>query len=107
MDDLISRKTVYKELANLQMSVAGLRFGKGVLDEFIKKYRESVLRIVDKQPAIDAAPVIKGKPVPHYQTWCNSDGKPVATLQIGFECPFCGDPDIKKFCPNCGATMHK
>lgn len=106
-DDLISRKAVHKELANLQMCVAGLRFGKGVLDEFMKKYRESVLLIVGKQPTIDAAPVIHGKPVPHYQTWCNSDGKPVATYQIGYECPFCGDDGIKKLCPNCGAKMDQ
>lgn len=106
-NDLISRKTVYEELENLQMSVAGLRFGKGVLGEFMKKYREGVLRIVAKQPAIDAAPVNHGKPVPHYQTWCNSHGKPVATYQIGYECPFCGNPDIKNYCQNCGAKMDK
>jgi len=46
-----------------------------------------------------------GTPKPHFETWCNSDGEPLITHQIGYECPFCGDADIKEFCPNCGAKM--
>lgn len=57
--------------------------------------------------AEDAAIIKHGNPVPHYETWCNSDGEPVTTLPFGYECPFCGDPDIKKFCPTCGAKMDK
>lgn len=57
--------------------------------------------------AEDAAIIKHGNPVPHYETWCNSDGEPVTTLPFGYECPFCGDPDIKKFRPTCGAKMDK
>lgn len=57
--------------------------------------------------AEDATIVRHGIPVVHYETWCNSEGKPIKTLPNGYECPFCGDPEIKRFCPTCGAKMHK
>ena len=66
----------------------------------------SIEKMILDAPIVDAVEVKSGKPVPHYQTWCNSDGEPVTTLQLGYECPFCGDPDIKYFCPNCGAKME-
>lgn len=50
MDDLISRSAVKEEIESLQMIVTGLRAGKGVLLEFMKQYKESVLRIIDEQP---------------------------------------------------------
>ena len=56
-------------------------------------------------PAVDAMEVKRGKPVPHYETLCNSSGHPVITYRVGCECPFCGDPGIKNYCPNCGARM--
>lgn len=43
--------------------------------------------------------------VPHYQTWCNSDGKPVKTLRMGWECPDCGNTEISNFCSNCGVRI--
>lgn len=49
--------------------------------------------------------IVHGKPAPHYETFCNSEGHPVAKYRIGYECPFCGDRGIKKYCPNCGAKM--
>lgn len=44
------------EIASLQVTVTGLRAGKGVLNEYMQQYRDSVLRIIDEQPTIDAAP---------------------------------------------------
>lgn len=59
----------------------------------------------DAIPTADVVPVRHGVPVPHYETWLNSDMEPVKTVRIGNECPFCGDTKIKNFCPNCGARM--
>ena len=50
MDDLISRSAVKQEIESLQMTVTGLRAGKGVLRDFMNQYKESVLRIIDEQP---------------------------------------------------------
>lgn len=63
--------------------------------------------VISKSETTTAAvePVRHWIPVGHYETWYNSDGEPVTTLPYGYECPFCGDTDIKKFCPNCGAKM--
>lgn len=60
---------------------------------------------IEAIPAADVRENVKGAPVPHYETWLNSDMEPVATVRIGIECPFCGDTGIKNFCPNCGAQM--
>lgn len=71
--------------------------------------RECVLCIVEEAiqnaPTIEAEPVRHGIPVAHYKTWFNSDGEPVTTLRYGYKCPFCGDTDIKRFCPTCGTKM--
>lgn len=61
--------------------------------------------VINNIKTIEAEPVQHGIPVAHYKTWCNSDGEPVITLPYGYKCPFCGDTDIKRFCPNCGAKM--
>lgn len=58
-NDLISRSGLSEDLAALTMTITGLRAGKGVLREFMTEYRESVLRIVDEVPAVDAVEVIR------------------------------------------------
>ena len=50
---LIDADALSEELSTLTMTVIGLRAAKGVLLEFMKEYRKSVLRIVDEQPTID------------------------------------------------------
>ena len=55
------KRTIYAEdlrdeIASLYVHVTGLRAGKGVLNEFMKQYRDSVLRIIDEQPTIEPAP---------------------------------------------------
>ena len=57
-------------------------------------------------PTADVRPVMRGVRAPHYETWLNSDGNPIATHRIGYECPFCGDTGVKNFCPNCGADLR-
>lgn len=60
---------------------------------------------IEEAPAVDAVPMVHGTPVPHIETFCNSDGVPVVEYVVGYECPFCGDDGIKNYCPNCGAKM--
>lgn len=56
---LIDANALMEELSSLTMTVTGLRAGKGVLGEFQKEYRNSVLRIVDESPTVDAVPAEK------------------------------------------------
>lgn len=46
--DLIDRKALAETLSTLTMTITGLRAGKGVLYEFMKEYRKSVLRIAER-----------------------------------------------------------
>lgn len=50
-------------------------------------------------------PVRHGKPHPHIVEFCGSNGEVVVAYQEGWECPFCGEPGVKNFCPECGARM--
>jgi len=50
---LIDADALSEELSTLTMAVIGLRAAKGVLFEFMKEYRNSVLRVVDEQSTID------------------------------------------------------
>lgn len=63
-------------------------------------------REIDQMPTTEARPVVRGMPKEHIVTYCNSDGEPVVEYVVGKECPFCGDADVKNFCPNCGADMR-
>jgi hypothetical protein len=65
-NDLISRSGLSENLAALTMTITGLRAGKGVLREFMTEYRESVLRIVDEVPAVDAVEVVRCKDCKHF-----------------------------------------
>ena len=58
---LIDANTAHEELSTLAVMVTGLRAGKGVLNEYMKQYRESVLRVIDEQPTVDAVPVVHGR----------------------------------------------
>lgn len=49
--------------------------------------------------------VKRGKPIPHHLNFCNSDGEVLARYRDGWECPFCGDPGVKNYCPSCGAVI--
>ena len=53
---MIDEKKLIEEIKNLTMYITGLRAGKGVLSEFAKHYKESVLRIIDEQPKTDWIP---------------------------------------------------
>ena len=61
MKEYIERESLQDEIRSLSMSITGLRCGKGVLGEYMKQYRESVLRIVDEQPTADVISVVRCK----------------------------------------------
>ena len=61
MKEYIERESLHDEIRSLSVSITGLRCGKGVLNEYMKQYRESVLRIVDEQPTADVQEVRHGK----------------------------------------------
>ncbi len=59
MSRLIDADALIEEIKSLQVFVTGLRAGKGILNEYAKQYRESLLRIVDEQPtAYDVEKVV-------------------------------------------------
>lgn len=70
-DDLISRSALTEEIKSLEVKITGLRAGKGVLREYIKQYRESVLRIIDEQPtAYDVDAVVEQLMILHDKGPC-------------------------------------
>ena len=70
---LIDAQTLYDELSTLSVVVTGLRAGKGVLNDYMKEYRKSVLRVIDEQPTVDAVEVVRCKGCKHY-VWDEFDG---------------------------------
>ena len=58
-NDLIRRGELAEEIKSLRVFVTGLRAGKGVLAEYALQFRDSVLRIIDEQPAVDAVEVVR------------------------------------------------
>ena len=119
-NDLISREALHEEISTLAMTITGLRAGKGVLNEFMKEYRKSVLKIVDDAPAVDAVEVVHGRWLdrPKNQGWKDEeigtvgmvDGEPWSSCY----CSECGEWLVASdeysvkgnYCPNCGADMR-
>ena len=64
-DDLIRRGELAEEVKSLTVYVNGLRAGKGVLQEYAKQYRDSLLRIIDEQAAVYAVEVVRCKDCIH------------------------------------------
>ena len=99
---LINANALSEEISSLSMFMTGIRFGQGVLREYIKEYRKSILKIVDDAPTVDAVEVVHGRWEPR-------------TDAIGFvRCSVCRGCNIyddwadgKKwnYCPHCGAKM--
>lgn len=49
-NDLISRKSLMDEISNLQVTITGLRSGKGMMMKYMEEYRKSVLKCIDESP---------------------------------------------------------
>ncbi|MDF2844758.1 MAG: hypothetical protein K0R00_3184 [Herbinix sp.] len=52
MNDLINRKAIAEEIKSLEVSITGLRAGKGILQLYAEEYKKSVLKIIDEQPIV-------------------------------------------------------
>jgi len=67
---------------------------------------ESVIRVIESIPAVDAAPVVHGRPV-----WINplDPRAKICMWKCSSLCSVCGDYVVVdwKYCPNCGAKMDK
>lgn len=65
---------------------------------------ESVIKVIESIPAVDAAPVVYGQPV-----WINplNPGAKICMWKCSSLCSICGDyvAESWKYCPNCGAKM--
>ena len=61
----IDADALVEELESLQVTVTGLRCGKGVLNEFVKEYRKSVIKIVQELPTADVVEVVRCKDCIH------------------------------------------
>ena len=96
MSDLISRSALMQEIKSLTVIVTGLRAGKGILNEYAKQYRDTLLRIVNEQPTIEAVPVVHGE-------WIEVDDD----IDVWYECSECGTSSMSPyiFCHECGARM--
>ena len=71
---LIDAEALSEEIKTLQVFVTGLRAGKGILNEYAKQYRESILRIIDEQQtAFDIEKVVEQLMVVHDEGWCPGD----------------------------------
>ena len=100
MKEYIERKSLQDEIRSLSVSITGILCGKGVLNEYMKQYRESVLRIVDEQPTADVQEVKRGRWA-HLgaDEWCCTCCGFVITTEGSREKP------EEKYCSNCGAKM--
>lgn len=103
MPRYIDANALAEELSSLTMTISGLRAGKGVLSEYMKEYRKSVLRIVDEAPTIEAEPVRNGK----WHQYRLSVPKGRGQTYSVYGCNKCRKHEKKRtaYCPNCGAKM--
>ena len=89
MDDLISRMALLKSIREVSTSP---------LNEWDTM---GVLNIVNKQPTVEAVPVVHGKWTNEY---INRYGHPCHCCSV---CGFHASHQDKNFCPECGADMRK
>ena len=64
---LIDADAISKDILSLTMNITGLWCGKGVLNEFMKEYRRSVLRIVDDAATVDDVEVVRCKDCEYWE----------------------------------------
>ena len=95
---LIDANALMEELSSLTMTITGLRDGKGVLAEFMNEYRNSVLRIVDEAPTVDAVEVVHGRWKHQYEKGMSYKVCSICGCRNGLDLKF-------NYCPNCGAKM--
>lgn len=110
MNDLISRSAVTELIVNTTSEAVERAFAQSehTFATTIERLADKQLEILDliaAAPAVDAVEVVHGKPKPHIVQCIGYGGKVVAEYQEGWYCPFCGEPGVKNYCPDCGAKM--
>lgn len=95
MSDLISRSALIKEIETLRVCVTGLRAEKGVLSEFEKQYKETVIRVIQEQSiAYNTEKVVEqledmsgiqfdGKNESYQLDWCIEINKAIEIVRKG------------------------
>ena len=102
---LVDADELAEGIADMRITITGLRAGKCALTDFAQKYRESVLQIIDDAPTIEAEPVKHGRWEPHYEV-VDGEIRISASKRV---CSVCKDiwesSRILPHCPGCGAKM--
>lgn len=49
---MIDEKKLTEEINSFRMMVTGVRSGKGILNEYVNLYKDSILRIIEEQPKV-------------------------------------------------------
>lgn len=89
----IDGDSLKEEILNLTITITGIRAGKGVLVEFMREYRKTILRTIDEQPTIEVEPVVHGE-------WILDEyGNPHCS-----KCEHVQDAQTN-YCSECGAEM--
>ena len=100
MEKLINAERLKWKIKNLQVSLAGVRFGKTVLIHYMNMFLDAILQAIDDEPEVD--PVRYGRNLR-------------ADYPSLFECSecfwscwdtMCGDTETWNWCPNCGANVE-
>ena len=96
---LIDANELARKLYTSSLCVTCLRNGKTLVNEWLEKYRNEVLRMICKAPVVDAVEVVHGEWGEIYT--CHGE------RLWGYKCSQCeqDNPNKSNYCPNCGAKM--
>jgi hypothetical protein len=109
--EYIEREALIEEINSLQVSVTGLRVGKSVLGEYIKHYKDSIIKIINEQPDADVAEIKHGKWINTYIDYstaeCSCCSEQFEVNEKSNSDLFNAFKQFYKYYPNCGAKMDK
>jgi hypothetical protein len=77
MSKYIDSEELIEEIKTLRVFVTGLSAGKNVLNEYMGRYRDLVLRVINEQPSVDVVEVVRCKECKYYIDCETYDGKSV------------------------------
>ena len=102
MSDLISRSALAEEVKSLRVTVTGLRGGKCIQNEYLEQYKDTLLRVIEEQPTIEAVPVVHGE-------WIHIESSDMV-IGRAYKCSNCEKirygSFIPPYCQICGAKMN-
>lgn len=96
---LIDANILVEKFLSLTLTVTGLRNGKGVILELLNKYRNGILQLINEQPTVDAAEVVRCKNCRNYKEAFGKDsGKPCGYGSCKNPCAMVGIVYDDDFC---------